>query len=51
MIDSITSIFDLKDNEVEYCTEDIKSNVHYFNIRLVNKINILRSSLNLRMDM
>ena len=33
---SITSLLNLKENEVEYCKEIIKNNHHYFYVRLVN---------------
>lgn len=33
---SITSLLNLKENEVEYCKEIIKNNHHYFYVRLIN---------------
>ena len=33
---SITSLLNIKENEVEYCKEIIKNNHHYFYVRLVN---------------
>ena len=37
MIDSITTLFDLKETDVEYCTETLKNKVHHFYITLVNR--------------
>lgn len=37
MSDSITSLFGLKDSDVEVCTETLKAGVHHFRITLVNR--------------
>lgn len=37
MSDSITSLFGLKDSDVEVCTEIIKAGVHHFHITLTNR--------------
>ena len=36
MIDSITSVFDLKESEVEVCVEQIKNKTHHYYIKLRN---------------
>lgn len=37
MSDSITSLFSLKDSDVEICTEELKAGIHHFRITLVNR--------------
>lgn len=37
MIDFITSLFELKDTDVDYCKEVIKGNNHLFYIQLINR--------------
>ena len=37
MSDSITSLFGLKDSDVEICTEELKADVHHFRITLTNR--------------
>lgn len=37
MIDFITSLFDLKDSDVDYCKEVVKGNKRFFYVQLVNR--------------